>query len=797
MKKYLFAVCAVLALSLYACDDNSSSDKEDNEVVDPDPGTTDPGTTDPGTTDPGSTDPGTTDPGTTEPQKDPDADGDTISDYYEFYEEFHGKRNDYDSNLDGTPDPYVDTDGDLTPDYLDTDSDNDTIPDSIEAGNKGDVNVEPASSKYSYDAVYCFRSKDCDGNGIPDALECQYGKDISTLQSVSFCDDTDKDGIYDYMTQDDDGDGFLDQDEIIGFSIDDGTTSAMDCDGDTIPDPFGTREKPVDCDNDTIPDFHDLDSDGDGIDDEIEGAYDFDGDGFFNMYDLDSDGDTIPDEIERGDGDVPVDTDKNGFPDFLDTDSDGDGVIDKNEVICDNLGNKQSRIYTDTDDDGSDDLAEYEIAISNGIDPKELICDPSKSAKDFVDFYFNLPTNSNDTKSDILSFKPLITKADVFLNIDHTGSMTTMIKKIQENFAPVVAPSVKANVPDAAFGLSIFGDKDATPLWQLVQTITADIDVFMKALNSVKEKDEITDTPEAGYESLYEIATNVKFREASLPIIVHITDAESKELTHSKAQVATQLQSVGARVIQAANTHYNAAVDKTKIAETGTFLAKQTNARVPACAFKRSDDSWICGENKCCTSSALYDGMKTGTEGVDPDSDGYCNVTFENTRLDRTYQKENVLAWQIKTGVEALVKYSTYTVSTRVVGKPISETDAAQPGIDTSCFIQRIEAISYEPPAAEPEKSCALTVGTVPFDNSGNGYNDAFKNFAVGAASSEGSTSTLKFNVVAQNRNCVKSATTSRSFYADIEVYDPQTGLIFDRQSVAITVPADSTDFIL
>ena len=790
MKKYIFAACAILAFSAWACDDDSSKDenndqqqeenKDDGQKEDQD------GQTKP---DDQEQKPG----GDSTDNAEPDADGDTISDYYEFYETYHGRRDDYDSNLDGVPDPYVDTDGDTTPDYLDVDSDGDMIPDSIEAGNKGVVTTSPVSSLMG---DYCFRSEDCDDNGIPDSQECIFGKDVSTYSELTTtCEDTDGDGIYDYMTLDDDDDGVSDEDEVVGISF--GAVSMMDCDGDGQPDPFGSRDNPVDCDNDTIPDFHDFDSDGDGISDFFEGSVDTNGDGFLDRYSQDSDGDGVPDSVEKGSGESPIDTDSDGYCDYVDLDSDGDGVPDKDEVICDNLDNKDSRIYVDTDNDGVDDLAEYVIAVANGVAPKDLICDNTKTAKDYVDFYFNLPLNSDEAKTDTLSFKPLITKADVYLNIDHTGSMKTMIEKLKENFSGVIAPAVLANVPDAAFGISQFGDTNATPIWEQLQAVTTNITEFMNSLNKVYYKSEKTDAAEAGYESLYRIASEVKFRQASLPIIVHITDAESKIVSHSKEEVVHKLNSIGARVMQTANTHYSdSSTNKTQLIQDGVDLAKATNARVPVCAFKTGADSWLCGENKCCTTYKLHDG-NSSAQGGDPDTDGYCDVAFENKELSRVYQGVNVLAWQIKAGVEALVKYSTYTVSTRVIGQPIPAADAASEGVDTSCFIQKIEAQSYMPPSKEPEQSCAQSVGTVSFDYSGRGYNDAFKNFAVGAATPDSPTSTLTFNVVAQNKNCVVGSTTARSFNATIEVYDPITGLIFDKQSVAIVVPAEEIHQIM
>ncbi len=99
----------------------------------------------------------------------------------------------------------------------------------------------------------------------------------------------------------------------------------LDTDQDGIPN---NVEGPGDDDGDGVPNWWDHDSDGDGIDDEVEGYGDPDGDGVPSFLDDDSDGDGIPDEDEVGDPDDPTDTDGDGAPDFLDEDSDGDGIPD-------------------------------------------------------------------------------------------------------------------------------------------------------------------------------------------------------------------------------------------------------------------------------------------------------------------------------------------------------------------------------------------------------------------------------------------------------------------------------------
>lgn len=116
----------------------------------------------------------------------------------------------------------------------------------------------------------------------------------------------------------------------------------LDSDGDTIEDNI---EGTGDPDEDGLPNYRDLDSDGDGIPDETEGSGDIDGDGVPNFLDLDSDGNGIPDAVEGAD--PTADLDGDGIPDFMDPDTDGDGIPD----IVEGLG--------DFDGDGIADYRDF------------------------------------------------------------------------------------------------------------------------------------------------------------------------------------------------------------------------------------------------------------------------------------------------------------------------------------------------------------------------------------------------------------------------------------------------------
>lgn len=136
-------------------------------------------------------------------------------------------------------------------------------------------------------------------------------------------------------------------------------------------------QNPLDTDNDGINNDVDADDDNDGIPDVDEGSgvLDTDGDGKADSIDLDSDNDSIPDQEELadadGDGlrdseepqgnDIQTDTDGDGVHDGRDLDDDNDGIIDSLEgagrTDTDNDGVVDSRDL-DSDNDGRSDLLE-------------------------------------------------------------------------------------------------------------------------------------------------------------------------------------------------------------------------------------------------------------------------------------------------------------------------------------------------------------------------------------------------------------------------------------------------------
>ncbi len=163
----------------------------------------------------------------------------------------------------------------------------------------------------------------------------------------------------------------------------------IDTDQDTILD---IHEGDGDADGDGLPNLADLDSDGDGVFDQLEAGdddvqtlpRDADLDGVPDFLDLDSDGNCTPDNLEGPASTDPLtDTDGDGLPDIADLDDDDDGLSDLEEgnpFQCgpydhDNDG-LDDRVDTDSDNDGIDDA--YEHGDTDGdtiIDSRDLDSD--------------------------------------------------------------------------------------------------------------------------------------------------------------------------------------------------------------------------------------------------------------------------------------------------------------------------------------------------------------------------------------------------------------------------------------
>ncbi|MBI2390613.1 MAG: hypothetical protein HYV09_13565 [Deltaproteobacteria bacterium] len=252
----------------------------------------------------------------------------------------------------------------------------------------------------------------------------------------------------------------------------------------------------TDDDGDTISNFHE--SKGD--------LKDTDKDGIVDSNDLDSDGDGFADKDEAGDTNVvtpPIDSDGDTIPDFQDTDSDNDGLTDKDEKARGTSPTKK-----DTDGDGYTD-AEEVAAGTNPLDPKS-------NPGTIGGFSFDLPYKGLPRTQE-LTFRPTLKKADVAFIVDTTGSMSGSITGIRTSLSKI-ASDLKAKIPDTAFGvmdhrdfpLNPYGDPSDFParLRQRITTVLTDVQTGVNALSAAGGRD----IPESQIEAIFQTATGAGFR---------------------------------------------------------------------------------------------------------------------------------------------------------------------------------------------------------------------------------------------------------------------------------------------
>jgi gliding motility-associated-like protein len=254
----------------------------------------------------------------------------------------NGLANSVDSTTGGTPLVIIDTDGDSKPNYLDRDSDNDGITDTQEAGGT-DLNG---------DGILDGTFTDTDGDGLVDAVD----------GSPLLMPDTDGDGKKNYLDRDSDNDGITDLKEAGGIdanndgAIDNFTDSDNDGLADVVDVGTGTPLLITNSDNDVFPDYLDIDSDNDGITDIIEaGGIDADNNGRLdNVTDSDNDGISNSVDTTTGGTALPItDTDGDSKANYIDIDSDNDGIVDIIEGQT-TVG-YQPPLGIDSDNDGLDD----------------------------------------------------------------------------------------------------------------------------------------------------------------------------------------------------------------------------------------------------------------------------------------------------------------------------------------------------------------------------------------------------------------------------------------------------------
>ncbi len=459
------------------------------------------------------------------------------------------------------------------------------------------------------------------------------------------------------------------------------------------------------------------DEDQDTIADRDEGrsdATDTDADGDPDYLDGDSDDDGLSDAVEAGDDEVgtpPVDTDRDGVADFRDLDSDNDGLSDAEETRGTSCLDPTD---VDSDDDGQTDLAE----ITAGSDP----CDADSKIEEF---FFVLPFGDpSGLNADTLTFDTSIRRADIHLNVDTTSSMNEEIDNLQTSLARTIVPSVRALIPDVAFGVSEFedfpvngfGEVDCAggsdlPFRLLIET-TTDVPFVDGALRLLDMPLGCGgDVAESGFESLYQIAAGdgvdfpggnvppfmrdprvpgggeiggVGFREGSFPIVIHVTDdvshvrsdyvAAGISEAHSREQAVTGLQQISARLIG---------------------ISTRSDARAQLVDLALDTGAFVAPVNDLCSTGVM--GMARPPEMQN--GEDVCALVFD-ARSDGTGLSETL----VDAVDELVTAIQLRTVNIRVVD-------------DEQGFIKAAIPRSAEPPAGAPPATIADLDGDTIFDS--------------------------------------------------------------------------------
>ena len=304
-----------------------------------------------------------------------DANGDNISDAFDADVDGVINIQDLDSDNDAISDIAeaggVDTNGDGRVDGLFTDTDLDGLHDTYDANNGGDA---IANRDTDADGVPNYRDLDSDNDGIPDVVEA-FGDDGNNTGTIDFYFDSDGDGFSNDQDGDSDNDGTAEN--TANALIITGT----DGDSDGVPDTYPRANQ----DANGLPNAYDMDSDNDGILDVREAGFtDANSDGVVDGT-LGADG--WSDAVDALPPLILPDTDgfATGRPNYLDLDSDDDGIVDN--IEGQSTTGWLAPTGTDADGDGLDNAYDNNDAAfaggpGNGITPNNQEND---SEPDYVD----------------------------------------------------------------------------------------------------------------------------------------------------------------------------------------------------------------------------------------------------------------------------------------------------------------------------------------------------------------------------------------------------------------------------
>ena len=370
------------------------------------------------------------------------------------------------------------------------------------------------------------------------------------------------------------------------------------------------------------------------------------------------------------------------------------------------------------------------------------------------DFFFVLPyQDPAGPAQKPLAFGTDVPALDVFFNMDTTGSMIGEITNLRTALTGTVVPGVQTEVPNSQFGVGSFEDFPVLPYGNLagsdcgrggVATPDQPFHLFQAITNNITDVQNAMvqyaptsgprgcgeDWPEAGLESLYQIATGtglatpsptsvppsttgiggVGFRPGTLPVVVQITDAVSHApgeagvcstfgdsvdyggtvaaVAHTRAQAKTALGGICARAVGVASIEPTISSDCTGQADLED-IATATGARVPPAAWDVPARPTGCAAGQCCTNV-------NGT-GRAPDASGLCPLVF------LTDNQGTGLGTHIVTGIKMLTRFATFDVTSDKVGAAGDVNGVPLPSpFTTADFIKQVIPQSFTLPPPPP-----------------------------------------------------------------------------------------------
>ena len=272
------------------------------------------------------------------------------------------------------------------------DANNGTIhSETLTANTEGIVNgiIGPKTwFSYTHDFIATTTQTTIQFTADPPSLSAGAALDYVSVTDINCSNDTDNDGIPNHLDLDSDNDGIPDVIEAGGIDVnrdglaDDDDNNVDNTGSNGIPTSAGSGATPTNTDADELPNYLDIDSDNDGIPDNIEGQLSDDyiaPSGVATTITDDNDN-GIDDNYEIG-GNIglePVNTDGTDTPDYIDSDSDNDGILDAFENG--DTDNIPSGVDTDNDglDDAFDDNNDFTLVgstVNDGLGANDKVTD--------------------------------------------------------------------------------------------------------------------------------------------------------------------------------------------------------------------------------------------------------------------------------------------------------------------------------------------------------------------------------------------------------------------------------------